>query len=912
MNLSMKALDEAGNTAIREFSLQASTDTTSPRVSVDTDRIVNAPIAEFSINATALLTCGLSVGSTTRTFTCRPWDRYHLHVPLNNTSDSTPWNLSCNGSFIGGGDIILDQSPPLSTFTVTKGDEQEGWYDAAVDAMITMDREEKHPRGIEVDGALSEGQNVTLHIPHSKVITYRSVDSAGNLEELHQREIRIDTEPPIIQSIGTVPIVPHPSESFRIKVRGYDMTSGIARAYVSDGAGRTNLSREEQEYTGTMAAPDHEGDITLNITLIDNAGNTASRQASVNVRAGMPLVSLDVMNNSILASDTPIHPNVSGGDDAEVSFAGETVYLGDQETIHITGDEGEHTLRWSISKGEQSIEGSYTIRLDTSKPVLTMHRSEGAGSTTYVTNATDSMGIAGLKLFVDGDLYRASSRPSERFVIPSESFETGIHAIRIEAEDRSGQTTTYHDSLIIDGSVNISGTVDGYGRYHGEGYMPVREILDLRGETVSIQYRRDNITHPLLTRVIGVADIQAESTWKSRMAIELPVSNVNRTMAPLLFYHNKSRLEPIDTSTILRDGIRFRRYILETSAFSPFYWGYNASSGTGRNVSDDISHPDDDPDDDGEGREGGSGSGTSGRPDRIRTTNDTLDDRGMQTSRTTHAGMDQDDEEAVYEEGTYIWKGKGQGHMDILTEEGMVVGRVKMRFQHIPEDVTLLIDEAEAIGDREHMNVSASFGFRIDVKPYSPLFLNISLSREALTGKGFDMDGGKGEMEVYKISEEWQHVPFVIREDGISVFSRTTGTFRVVGLEASSPSVSATGMVSADTSRGTMLEKTSEETAGINRFLTWGLSQIVIVSLLGGILLVGGSGLAMHRRRRNVRAIRRLVRRGPQDSVRKHMQELMGYYAILSTAEKREVYREVAQHYHQIRDTAEHNGKEAR
>ncbi|MEH7336042.1 hypothetical protein V7161_25785, partial [Neobacillus drentensis] len=156
-------------------------------------------------------------------------------------------------------EVKVDKTAPTTVSNV-----EDKWYTAAVDVELTAKDDQSGVKATyySIDGAdFREGTNLTIEKEGTHTITFYSIDNAGNIENKHTVEVKIDKTAPTIKA--DLPTEFALGSSFDLKYEAADNLSGMKETYVEVNGMKNTTGKI------TLNKP---GENTIKITAIDNAG----------------------------------------------------------------------------------------------------------------------------------------------------------------------------------------------------------------------------------------------------------------------------------------------------------------------------------------------------------------------------------------------------------------------------------------------------------------------------------------------------------------------------------------------------------------------------------------------------------------------------------------------------------------
>ena len=326
--------------------------------------------------------------------------------------------------------IKVDTLAPSTTIATTPAspDGDNGWFRQS-SVSFTLNGTDATSgiasRHYTIDGGTTQAYTgpVTIATPGAHVVTYWSVDAAGNVEVAGTTNVKIDAVAPTTV-ITSVPAGPDGSNgwfkrsSVTFTLAATDATSGVASTvYTVDGGAPTT-------YGGAVTLAT-QGDHTITFRSTDTAGNVESTK-SVHIK-------LDDVGPSTSLATTPSSPSGSNGwftstvsftltaTDATSGVASRYYRLDGTAAQVFTGAvlvaQGDHTVEyWSVDNaGNEGAHTTTNIKLDTAAPVTTLATTPAApdgtngwfkrASVTFTLTATDATpgsGVGVRRYTVDG------------------------------------------------------------------------------------------------------------------------------------------------------------------------------------------------------------------------------------------------------------------------------------------------------------------------------------------------------------------------------------------------------------------------------------------------------------------------------------------------------------------------------
>jgi len=324
--------------------------------------------------------------------------------------------------------IKVDTTAPTTTFATTppSPDGANGWF-RQTSVSFTLTGADATSgiasRLYTIDGGAAQTYTgpVTISSPGAHVVTYWSVDRAGNAGAPQSGALKLDTVAPTTAA-ATVPAAPDGSNgwyrraSVALTLTASDAASGVAStSYAVDGG-----APQTSTGTVTLATP---GDHTIAYWSTDNAGNVeTARTIRVKLDDAAPVTTLDTSPASPNGTNGWLTSSASftlGATDATSGVATRFFRLDGGATQTFTGPvaltQGDHTVEyWSVDNaGNVETAQTARLKLDTAAPTTTLattpdtpdgangwFRRSSVGFTLTATDATS--GVALRRYAIDG------------------------------------------------------------------------------------------------------------------------------------------------------------------------------------------------------------------------------------------------------------------------------------------------------------------------------------------------------------------------------------------------------------------------------------------------------------------------------------------------------------------------------
>lgn len=422
------------------------------------------------------------------------------------------------------GPVRVDTTAPTTAFATQPSapDGANGWFrQTSVSFTLTGSDATSGvaARMFTLDGGAPQvyGGPVAITSPGDHLVTYWSVDGAGNAGTPASSPVKLDKLAPVT-TLTTTPAAPDGANGW---FRRSSVTLSFAAADVTSGVATTSYSLDggaPQAVTGpvTIAA---QGVHTVAYWSADVAGNVEiQRTATVKLD--------DVGPTSVLATAPASADGANGWFRSSVSFtlAATDATSGVASRLYrldggapqtytgaVTLGQGDHTVEhWAVDNaGNEGAHVTTRIKLDTTAPVTTLSTTPGApdgangwfrqSSVSFTLAATDAVsGVAARFYTIDGG-------PAQTYSSPVPIATQGDHTVTYWSQDTAGNVEaaksthvkldnvapTVSVSLTAAGSAALTGTTILYRRDAASGNRTFRvraTVLDTTSGPASAGY----------------------------------------------------------------------------------------------------------------------------------------------------------------------------------------------------------------------------------------------------------------------------------------------------------------------------------------------------------------------------------------------------------------------------------------
>ncbi len=453
----------------------------------------------------------------------------------------------------------------------------------------------------------SNSANITVNqTTDDGFISYRSIDSVGNIESSRRLTIHIDKTPPAIIPRLTPPAIVRPNESLPISVIVTDDESGVAQVqalFDQQNITLVNLTRTiGNRYDGTIIAPSAASTYQLVFEATDNAGNNnASTQAApapTDVQTNTAVSAPRVQNNSQINNQTTLTWDILGQTGGNVSVNGVIIQnITHETTIALTSAQLQNLTNGSNSSvifvqinlsnanGSASMLGfNYTI--DTTPPALQVPILDQVnGTLQLLVNATDVSGIDTVNLSTNcaglgQEQNQTDTSYPYLFTIDTLDCTDGLQTIVVSANDTNGLVATQNMTINVTNlqiaTVPVQDSIATFEQTPFTQY--IRQIVGLNSTSTSLLLQKSATTNETFVvsatnqTEILIIDINATTDNASSIAISVPASDViNASYLRYWINHssNTTITGPFTPSDVALVGTQYDM-TLTTTNFSTF------------------------------------------------------------------------------------------------------------------------------------------------------------------------------------------------------------------------------------------------------------------------------------------------------------------------------------------------------
>jgi large repetitive protein len=324
-------------------------------------------------------------------------------------------------------EFTVDSNPP-----VTVSDIEDQWNTAAVPVHLTAtdDMSGVDKTFYSVDGApMVEGTSFTVSGNGIHNVKFYSVDKAGNIEQTHSVEVKIDDQAPVTVTDAKDGWYPAAAS---VKLTATDDLSGVKSTYYSvDGAA----------YAEGSSVNVGSGTHTITFYTVDKAGNKEEvKSVQIKVDAKPPVTASNVSGNAVTLAATD---DLSGVDKTYYTIDGGAKQEG---TSFVVNGAGTHTVTYySVDKaGNAEAVKTLTIKSDSQPPVTKSNITSKwyKGDATVTLKASDDLsGVKTTYYTVDG----GAQQTGTTFSVTGE----GTHKVTFYSVDNAGNVEAVHTEVVM-------------------------------------------------------------------------------------------------------------------------------------------------------------------------------------------------------------------------------------------------------------------------------------------------------------------------------------------------------------------------------------------------------------------------------------------------------------------------------
>ncbi|WP_202079338.1 OmpL47-type beta-barrel domain-containing protein [Caldalkalibacillus salinus] len=332
-------------------------------------------------------------------------------------------------------EVKIDLTAPTTTSKIT-----DEWTNDSVTVELTAtdDKSSVESTYYAVNGAeFTEGTHFTLEEEGIHEVRYYSVDVAGNVEEEHVEEVKIDLTSPTTTSNITDE---WHNASFAVELTGEANLSGVERTYYAVNGG---------EFTeGTHFTLEEEGIHEVRYYSVDVAGNVEEEQVEeVKIDLTSPTTTsniTDEWHNASFTVELTGEDNLSGVESTYYAVNGGEFTEGTHFTIE---EEGVHEVRYYSVDVAGNVEEEHVeeVKIDLTAPVVTWDDVEyyELGTELEVAyEATDNLsGVAEEVFTINGEQVNKGD-----FITLD---QPGNYTLQLDVTDEAGWTTSLEKDIVV-------------------------------------------------------------------------------------------------------------------------------------------------------------------------------------------------------------------------------------------------------------------------------------------------------------------------------------------------------------------------------------------------------------------------------------------------------------------------------
>ncbi|MBU0756956.1 MAG: PGF-pre-PGF domain-containing protein [Nanoarchaeota archaeon] len=583
---------------------------------VATPRLNYSYVDALSASATCVLTIN-SVGFTHTVNNNTMKEVYALGASLASGS-SYSWQVICTDSAGNAGNatwqIRVDTTKPTTAMTFNVTAAESSYVNGPVLVNFTTTDEESGINHTEWRN-VSNGQWTTVagafvvdFSLDDKIIYYRSIDNAGNVENEKQKRFYYDDVAPTVPAVKLGTTKTYAGAGFAIDVSSSDALSGLAStaAYLLNGTTGT-LTYANGRYSGTLTAPGTNGNYTITLNITDTAGNLRQdATATIVVNTSDPTISVTKANATMLENNTEVIVYISG-DGVNGWYNGTTSGVITANTTTITVDSDDFDLQVYANNSVDLIIRNYTYFVDAAAPSVSV-TGPGDGTTinstaTVTATATDAgIGVANVVFTVTrvgGSAFKTVTDSVSPYTFTLDTFAAtdGNYSISAAATDYYGYSATSTVYVMINNTViEESTTSDAYGEadLSGTTIGTVIELLTGLNESmpviVSVPQRVNSTPAATqLSATIFTLNISAGTPASSRvyftveadvlasLGFAAPYSNMH-----VYADHGSGTVSDVGAAAyvdnVFRNNNQYGRFYFTTTEYSIFFIGKQAEA----------------------------------------------------------------------------------------------------------------------------------------------------------------------------------------------------------------------------------------------------------------------------------------------------------------------------------------------
>ena len=362
-----------------------------------------------------------------------------------------------NTSPVGNETVYVDNTPPSSTLSLNPltPDGENGWYVSDVTINFTAIDDGSGVMAICYkidDGNITDYSGEFTVAEGSHTIYYFAVDNLGNREEMKEKTVKVDKNPPEISyaKSGTEGSNEWYTSTVTVTINATDAVSGIQEV-------KYMIDNTWQDYSQPFTLND--GIYTVKYFAKDNAGNNVSGEINISVDTTKPTATHDfdgIMEDGKYTTDVTVklnaHDNLAGVKEIHYRLDGGNwqIFPGASGTDTVSA-EGTHTIEYYAVDNAGNVgttnQATFTIEKN-KKPVAdftyTPEEPLDTDIITFVDHSTDEDGeiVSWFWEFGDGST-STNQNPTHMYE------DNGTYVVKLTVTDDKNATSTKQVAIVV-------------------------------------------------------------------------------------------------------------------------------------------------------------------------------------------------------------------------------------------------------------------------------------------------------------------------------------------------------------------------------------------------------------------------------------------------------------------------------
>ena len=423
-------------------------------------------------------------------------------------------------------------------------------------------------------------------------VSYRSIDSVGNVESSKRIPVNVDKTAPTITPLLFPPSLVQSNETFIVRLSVTDNESGVAQVIAAYWQQNVTLTHTiGNNYDGIIISPANASPGQLAFIATDYAGNSNELTQNHLVFDGNIIISPHSQNNSQISNNTQLTFDLFSQTQGNLSINGVIVKnITNESNTTLTNAQWQNATNLTIeinlttSNPNMFIHQKFNYTIDTTPPTLQIPTfvNNVNGTISFLVNATDAAGIDTVNLTTTCGQQKIKSTIPYLFSVDTLACADGVQNITISANDTNGLFTTQNTTINVTNQQTVTVTVqNSIATFEQTPFTSyVRQISGLNSTNVTL-IAATNVTNSTLnqTIIIGTTNtellvlaINATTDNTSYIAISIPTNSIVN-ISNVKYWINHSASSTLDGPYTPTDIVLNGNYYdmtLTTTNFSTF------------------------------------------------------------------------------------------------------------------------------------------------------------------------------------------------------------------------------------------------------------------------------------------------------------------------------------------------------